>query len=105
MLKKMAFDENGSKLAFLYCAHKDSTFKGYSLSVSEKMEKARLIADKKNNAFPAGWVLSENESLQFSRNSSRLFFGTSPEPKQKDTTVLAENRPNVHIWNWDEDTQ
>ena len=105
VLKKMAFDENGSKLAFLYCAHKDSTFKGYSLYVSEKMEKARLIADKKNNAFPAGWVLSENESLQFSRNSSRLFFGTSPEPKQKDTTVLAENRPNVHIWNWDEDTQ
>lgn len=36
VLKKMAFDENGSKLAFLYCAHKDSTFKRVFLYVSEK---------------------------------------------------------------------
>ena len=43
--------------------------------------------------------------LQFSKSASRLFFGTSPEPRQKDTTQLAENRPNVQVWSWDEPVQ
>ena len=39
------------------------------------------------------------------RNASRLYFGTAPEPKQKDTTLLAENRPDVQVWSWDEKVQ
>lgn len=43
--------------------------------------------------------------LQFSKSASWLFFGTSPEPRQKDTLQLAENRPNVQVWSWDEPVQ
>lgn len=50
-------------------------------------------------------VISENAPLYFSENASRLFFGTAPEPKQKDTTLLAENRPDVQVWSWDEKVQ
>ena len=38
-------------------------------------------------------------------SAARLFFGTSPEPKQKDTTILDANRPNVQVWSWDEPVQ
>lgn len=34
-----------------------------------------------------------------------VVFGTSPEPRQKDTLQLAENRPNVQVWSWDEPVQ
>ena len=58
-----------------------------------------------NQALPKGWVISEHGKLQFSKSASRLFFGTSPEPRQKDTLQLAENRPNVQVWSWDEPVQ
>lgn len=50
-------------------------------------------------------MISENGDIRFSENSERIFFGTAPAPMQKDTTVLAENRPDVQIWKWDEGVQ
>ena len=50
-------------------------------------------------------IYTNDGKLQFSKSASRLFFGTSPEPRQKDTLQLAENRPNVQVWSWDEPVQ
>lgn len=105
LFKQVTFDEKGERLAFLYCADKDSSYKALSLWLSEHNAPAKEIAARGNKAFPAEWVINENGSLQFSKSASRLFFGTSPEPKQKDTTQLAENRPNVQVWSWDEPVQ
>ena len=95
VFKQTTFDEKGERLAFLYCADKDSSYKALSLWLSEHNAPAKEIATRGNKAFPAEWVINENGMLQFSKSASRLFFGTSPEPRQKDTTQLAENRPNV----------
>lgn len=103
--KQTTFDEKGERLAFLYCADKDSSYKALSLWLSEHNAPAKEIATRGNKAFPAEWVINENGMLQFSKSASRLFFGTSPEPRQKDTTQLAENRPNVQVWSWDEPVQ
>ena len=97
VFKQTTFDEKGERLAFLYCADKDSSYKALSLWLSEHNAPAKEI--------PAEWVINENGMLQFSKSASRLFFGTSPEPRQKDTTQLAENRPNVQVWSWDEPVQ
>lgn len=105
VFKQTTFDEKGERLAFLYCADKDSSYKALSLWLSEHNAPAKEIATRGNKAFPAEWVINENEMLQFSKSASRLFFGTSPEPRQKDTTQLAENRPNVQVWSWDEPVQ
>lgn len=105
VFKQTTFDEKGERLAFLYCADKDSSYKALSLWLSEHNAPAKEIATRGNKAFPAEWVINENGMLQFSKSASRLFFGTSPEPKQKDTTQLAENRPNVQVWSWDEPVQ
>ena len=105
VFKQTTFDEKGERLAFLYCADKDSSYKALSLWLSEHNAPAKEIATRGNKAFPAEWVINENGMLQFSKSASRLFFGPSPEPRQKDTTQLAENRPNVQVWSWDEPVQ
>lgn len=105
VFKQTTFDEKGERLAFLYCADKDSSYKALSLWLSEHNAPAKEIATRGNKAFPAEWIINENGMLQFSKSASRLFFGTSPEPRQKDTTQLAENRPNVQVWSWDEPVQ
>ena len=105
VFKQTTFDEKGERLAFLYCADKDSSYKALSLWLSEHNAPAKEIATRGNKAFPAEWVINENGMLQFSKSASRLFFGNSPEPRQKDTTQLAENRPNVQVWSWDEPVQ
>lgn len=105
VFKQTTFDEKGERLAFLYCADKDSSYKALSLWLSEHNAPAKEIVTRGNKAFPAEWVINENGMLQFSKSASRLFFGTSPEPRQKDMTQLAENRPNVQVWSWDEPVQ
>ena len=99
------FDESGDRLAFLYSESKDSTYKAMSLWLSQKGAPARMIAQRGDRAFPKGWVISEYGKLNFSKSGGRLFFGTAPEPRQKDTTVLAANRPEVQVWSWDEPVQ
>lgn len=103
--KQPALDERGEQVAFLYCADKDSVGQSLSLWLSSGNEPARQIAGRGNRAFPIGWVLSENGAVRFSEDATRLFFGTAPEPAQKDSMLLDENRPNVQVWSWDEPVQ
>ncbi len=105
VFKQMAFDENGDRLAFLYCEKKDSAYCSMSLWLSMNGGAAEEIVSRGNKAFPEGWVISEHGKLEFSKTASRLFFGTSPEPRRKDTLQLAENRPNVQVWSWNEPVQ
>lgn len=105
VFKQPALSEQGNALAFLYCAEKDSTWHAMDLWLSQHAEPANKIADRKHAAFPQDWVISENGALRFTEDARRLYFSTSPEPNQKDTTQLAEYRPNVQVWSWDEPVQ
>ncbi|MDR1814229.1 MAG: prolyl oligopeptidase family serine peptidase [Tannerella sp.] len=105
VFKAITADENATTLAFLYCADKKKTDKEFELYLSENNGEAQKIATRKDAFLPEGWIISENGRLRITKNSRRLFFGIAPEPKQKDTTQLAENRPLVHIWRWNEDVQ
>ena len=55
-----------------------------------------------NDAIPENWEISENGSLSFSENGSRLFFGTAPKTAPKDTTILEEEIPVLDVWHWNE---
>jgi dipeptidyl aminopeptidase/acylaminoacyl peptidase len=105
LFKQVVSDEKGSKLAFLYCPDKDSTHTDFALYISEDYNPARRIAERSDAFVPPQWVISEHGKLSFTKNAKRLFFGISPQPKQKDTSMLAENRPNVQVWNWNEKVQ
>lgn len=105
VFRQIALNEQGDRLAFLYAAEKDSAYKSLELWLSDPHNPGRKIAGPADKAFPPGWVISEHTPLVFSENSSRLFFGTTPQPRRPDTTRLAEYRPDVQVWSWDEPVQ
>ena len=102
---RMTFDEKGGQLAFLYADYKKTAYKETELWLSANGSPARKMAAAGNKALPEDWVVSEHSSLHFSKSAARLFFGTAPTPKQKDTLRLAENRPSVQVWSWNEPVQ
>jgi len=105
IFKQITFDEKGNHLAFLYAAEKDSTWHAMDLWLAKSNEQAQRIARRTHQAFPEGWVISENGTLQFSKQGDRLYFETAPEPQQKDTTRVESSWPNVQVWSWNEPIQ
>jgi len=61
------------------------------------------VADSTSVGLPKGWIISENGKISFSRSGNRLFFGTSPKPAEKDTTLYDFERAKLDIWSWDAD--
>ncbi len=105
VFKQIALSETGDRLAFLYCEEKDSVYKALDLWLSVAGQPATTVATRSHKALPAGWVLSEHGTVSFSANGNRLFFGSSPEPQQKDTTRLDSDFPGVQVWSWNEPVQ
>ncbi len=105
VFKQIALNETGDRLAFLYCEQKDSVYKALDLWLSVAQQPATPIAARGHQSLPAGWVLNENGEVSFSENGRRLFFGSSPEPRQKDTTRLESDFPGVQVWSWNEPEQ
>lgn len=105
VFKQVAFNETGDRLAFLYCEEEDSVYKSLDLWLSIDQQPAAMIASRGHKALPDEWVVSEHGKINFSEDGRRLFFGSSPEPRQKDTTRLESDYPNVQVWNWDEPVQ
>ena len=76
--KKIAFNENGSKLAYLFCPHKDSAATRSSLYLAENNTPGKLIAERGDKAFPASWIISENAPLYFSEKRKPSFSSELP---------------------------
>jgi dipeptidyl aminopeptidase/acylaminoacyl peptidase len=63
-------------------------------------DKAQLIADETNQPGNAGSLISANYAPEFSRDGTKLYFGTNPKPIVADTTLLPEEIVNVEVWHW-----
>ncbi len=104
--EKLTWDETGDQLAFIADTdttkeHKKALIKYYDLYYwQEKNKAANVIASKGATGIPAGWIINQYANLDFSKDGSKLFFGTSPEPLVKDTTLLPEEVVKVNVWNW-----
>ncbi|MBP1650599.1 MAG: peptidase prolyl oligopeptidase active site domain protein [Bacteroidetes bacterium] len=62
-----------------------------------------IVADRNTKAFPAGWSVSQNGKVWFSKNGERLFFGSAPVPAAKDTNIVDFEVAKVDIWNYLDD--
>ncbi len=101
--KQLSIDKKGVRAAFILSLdEKDKTGNTYSLCYWGGKGLAEMAASKTTAGLPQGWIINENARLTFGENTPRLFFGTSPEYKIRDTTVLEEDRANVDIWHWKE---
>jgi len=101
--KQLSLAKQGDRAAFIMTADtKDKTGNSWSLYHWNGSGDATMIAGKGTPGLPEGWIINENARLSFGEKSNRLFFGTSPAYKIRDTTVLDEDRPNVDVWHYAE---
>lgn len=100
--KSMTFNNEGTKFAFL--ADRDITDakqRYFDLYVWEgRGDSAIVVASRSNSAMPQGWMVSDNGTVSFTKNSSRLLFGTAPIPAAVDTTIIEIDMAKLDIWHW-----
>lgn len=64
----------------------------------------KKLADETSEGILEEGRISENGSLKFSEDESRIFFGTAPGyidyPYAEDSTILDDERPRLDIWGW-----
>jgi hypothetical protein len=103
--KKLCSTEQGDQVAFLAdtdtIEQKVKSFDLYHWST--KMDSAMLALDTSHTFVPSNWLISEYDSLYFSENGARLFFGLTPRPQLPDTTLLEEEIVNVEVWNYQDE--
>ena len=100
--KKISMDNSGKKIAFIHTGN-SKKLKLYSLYTWEigTFKSKAVIIDTNSLEMPKDWVVSKNGKIWFSRDDSKLYFGTAlkPEPVKKDT-LLKEEKVNVEVWSW-----
>jgi dipeptidyl aminopeptidase/acylaminoacyl peptidase len=53
------------------------------------------------DGLPGGWWIGEHGALEFSKDGSRLFFGTAPRPEPEDEDETPDDEKVVlDVWNW-----
>jgi len=101
--KQLSIDKKAKRAAFIATEEmNDKTGNTYALFYWEGKGSAIKVAAKGTAGVPAGWIINENSRLIFGEKSDRLFFGTSPAYKLRDTTILEDDRPNVDVWHYAE---
>ncbi|HAS43755.1 MAG TPA: S9 family peptidase [Microscillaceae bacterium] len=102
----LSIDRKGTQVAFMVDtdttkANKKAQIKYYKLYQWSKVtNKAQIVADQSNPAMPSQWIVNRYGKLLFSKNGKKLYFGTSPKPLVRDTSLLPEEIVKVDVWNW-----
>ena len=99
---RLTLDESGRHVAFM--ADPDTTNnpqRQHKLFYwNNSYDSAVLALDTSHVFMPKGWMINEKDTLYFSENGQRLFFGIMPKPPLADTMLLEEEIVNVEIWNY-----
>ena len=100
----LAFNEDGSRLAFLsdrddYEAEKPS-WSLYLLRLFSK--KAERIAKAGDDGIPKDWWVASSASPVFSEDSRRLYFSTAPIPEEVLHPTKEDDEPKakLDLWHW-----
>lgn len=99
---RLIIDEQGNKVAFM--ADLDTskhTIRNHSIYFWEAGEDSALFVLDTAHAFVhQDWLINEKDTLYFSEDGKKLFFGIAPKPALPDTTLLEEEIVNVEVWNY-----
>lgn len=100
--KNLQLDRSGAQAAFV--ADLDTTkvqIRPWALyHWKGGIDTARLATASGAAFMPKDWLVSENASLEFSKDGSKLFFGIAPPPVLQDTAALEEEIVQVEVWNY-----
>ncbi len=101
--KQLTLDKKGSRAAFICSTNeKEKAGNSYSLYMWDGSGEAAVAASQGSAGLPEGWIVNEHARLSFAETAPRLYFGTSPAYRLKDTTLLDEERAVVDVWHWSE---
>jgi dipeptidyl aminopeptidase/acylaminoacyl peptidase len=98
--KQLTWDEKGNQLAFV--ADIDTSkiqIRSFKLHYwKPDADTAAAIAHTGHPSVPQDWIIGPDGALRFSKDGTRLYFGTAPKPLVKDTMLLDEEIVNLEIW-------
>ncbi len=104
--EQLSIGDKGQQVAFI--ADLDTTkqrTRPYELFYWKETQKmARSIATMDSPFLPENWLISNNARPRFSKDGSKLFFGTAPTPLLADTSILAEDKAVVEVWSYTDPT-
>jgi dipeptidyl aminopeptidase/acylaminoacyl peptidase len=101
--KNLAFDENGSQVAFVADLDTTKTQIRYFKLFYWKNGQDSALAIADTSLITKGLLVSEYYVPNFAKDGSKLFFGMANKPVVQDTTLLPEEIVNIDIWNWQDD--
>jgi len=97
-IKSIAFDKEGNQLAFL---ESNDTNKRKVFELGCWSENKTLYIDSLSANMKNGWTVSEFNAPKFSRDGSKLFFGTNKIVIQTpEDSLLANEKSKVDVWSW-----
>ncbi|HRN47490.1 MAG TPA: prolyl oligopeptidase family serine peptidase [Niabella sp.] len=104
--KNFASDEEGRQWAFV--AERDSVEKAlqkfYKLwYYANGSDSARNIVNSNTQGVKKGFTVSENGSINFSKDGKKLFFGVAPIQPPKDTTFVDFETARLDVWHYNDD--
>jgi dipeptidyl aminopeptidase/acylaminoacyl peptidase len=101
--RQITFGNKGTMLAFVYNGDEsDKLANNGSLMYGPVNGPVKGIVSREGLNQQQDWIISENGRVSFSDSDERIFFGTAPANRQRDTVRLDEDWPNVDIWHWNE---
>lgn len=102
---QFTFDESGRQLAYMGSRDSAKAYQKFHSLYYYKtgQDTATIAITKASNGMPAKWSVSENNTLAFSKNGEKLFFGTAPIRAPKDTTLVDFELSKVDVWNYKDD--
>jgi dipeptidyl aminopeptidase/acylaminoacyl peptidase len=98
--KGLAIDQGGRQIAFV--SDRDdhnSAAPRFDLFLASCTGGAEKIVGSTTGGMPAGFAVSEHGRIVFSKDGSRLFFGTAPAPKPEPSKDAPEPL-KVDLWHW-----
>ena len=99
---QLTFDKSATQFALTGTTSAENDLvKDYNLYYFSKNKKA--ILNQKSPKMPKDWVISENQSPNFSKNGKQLYFGVAPKPIAKDTALIANDHAILDVWSYKDD--
>ncbi len=98
--KKPTFNEEGSEMVWLTSADTGDA-KAYALYSTRGNKGTRIIVDTNDRFLPKGHTVSENGKIYFSKDGSKIFFGTAERPVEEPKDSIPDNeKSTLDVWSW-----
>lgn len=99
-IRGLSIAESGTQAAFVVDPDTTKAYiRHFQLYHWKSSDAAASFLDvEKSMGIPQNWIVNDNYTPTFSKNGTRLFFGSYPVPVVQDTTLLTEEIVQVEVW-------